>query len=447
MTGIPRVPDTRHAVVMLQIVAVTTMVFPSDAVLSAVGAAGFVAALVALVIAGAYTFGAVLGQHDPLSTPNPVRIGLAAMWLASLASYAQMRLRGDVHAVAAASADRWLLLLVALSATTLVAAEFLRTVEDVRRVVRALVWGGTVCAAVAALQFWFGFDISGYLRMVPGFSVQEGYSPIMSRGALPRVAGTALHPIELGVVSGMLLPFAVYLALHDRGHRPWARWTPVALIASAAATSVSRSAVLSLGITVALLLLLLPVRQRVVGFALLPVGLVGVFMAVPGLFRTLQSFFAAGTNDPSVATRVDDYPMVEALVRQAPVLGHGPASYLTDNALDILDNQYLKTAVELGLVGLAALALYLLLPAAVGVAARARSRDPEVRMLALAATASLVAAAACSFTFDSFSFPMFTLVHALVAGLAGAAWTLSYRPPGERPLPTLSTHASRRSAR
>ena len=91
-------------------------------------------------------------------------------------------------------------------------------------------------------------------------------------------------------------------------------------------------------------------------------------------------------------------------------------------AVYIFDNQYLTTAVELGLVGVAALVFFLLWPAIAALVARKRTADPELRDLAAALAGAALAALVCSATFDSLSFPMFVNVQALVLGLIGAVW-------------------------
>jgi O-antigen ligase len=408
---------------LLQVFAGALMVFPSDLVVPAVGAAGFVASLVAMALFAVYLAAVALGHHNPSLRRSPVRVTLAAMWCVSLVSYALMHLR-EVPELEALGADRWLLLLAAMTGVILVAAEGLSTLGDIRRVVRVLAWGGAFCGLIAGLQFYINVDVAAILRMLPGFTASEEYLSISSRGALNRVAGTALHPIELGVVAGMLLPVAIYMGIHDLGHPRWRRWTPAVLIVVSITVSVSRSAVLALVIALAVLLALLPPRQQLVGLALLPFGLVGVFMTTPGLITTLSSFFAAGRNDPSIGTRVDDYPMVAALVAERPWFGRGGATFFHETALEILDNQYLKTAVELGLLGVAALTLYLALPFFLALSARRRATDPEMRMLCAGLAAALAPATICPLTFDAFSFPMFTLLHALLVGLAGACWAV-----------------------
>ena len=114
-----------------------------------------------------------------------------------------------------ASADRLLMQLAVITGVALVAAECLDSLRDMRRVLRALCWGGAFCGVVAALQFWLSLDLAVYLRDLPGFSLNFDNPGILVRDGLNRVTGTAIYPIELGVVAGMLLPLAVYLAIYD----------------------------------------------------------------------------------------------------------------------------------------------------------------------------------------------------------------------------------------
>ena len=332
--------------------------------------------------------------------------------------------RSTLTVIQLAGADRFLMQIAVITGIVLVAAECLTSMSELRRVLRALVWGGAFCGAVAALQFWMSLDLAPYLRELPGFSLNWENAGILDRAALNRVAGTAIHPIELGVVAGMLLPLAIHLAMYDTDRSARARWAPVVLIGIAIPTSVSRSAILSVALALAVFVALMPSRQRLWGLCGLPFALCAVFMSAPGLIGTLTSFFGAGTSDPSIATRVDDYPLAERLVREAPWFGHGPGTYIPDNLLDVFDNEYLKIYVELGLVGLIALVAYLALPVIFALVARRHSEDPELRGLCAALAGAALAATACSFTFDSLGFPMFSNVYALVIGLIGAAWRL-----------------------
>jgi cell division protein FtsW (lipid II flippase) len=409
---------------MLQLFALTVMVIPSDTVIRAIGAEGYVAALVGMFAFAAFLAATLLGLHDPLRHRHPVRGGLCLLWLSVLVSYILMD-RGALTVAQAASADRLMMQLAVITGVALVAAECLTSLRDVRRVLRALSWGGAFCGVVAALQYWLTLDITPYLRDLPGFSVNFENPAIVAREALNRVSGTSITAIELGVVAGMLLPLAIYLALYDTDRSAWRRWAPVVLIGLAIPTSVSRSAIISVGLACAVLVVLMPIRQRLVALCAAPFAVAAVFMSAPGVIGTLTTFFKAGTNDDSVMARVYDYPEVERLVSQAPWFGHGGGTYLPENPMYILDNQYLKTAIELGLVGVVVLAVYFLVPFIAALVARRRTGDPDLRLLCAALAGAALAAGVCSVTFDSLSFPMFSNVYALVIGLIGACWRLA----------------------
>jgi cell division protein FtsW (lipid II flippase) len=434
---------------MLQLFALTVMVIPSDAVIKAIGAEGYAAALIGMFAFAAFLAATLLGLHDPLQHRHPIRGVICLLWLSVLASYVLMD-RGALNVAQSAATDRLLMQLAIITGVALVAAECLTSLRDVHRVLRALTWGGAFCGVVAALQYWLALDITTSLRELPGFSVNFDNPAIVAREALNRVSGTSITAIELGVVAGMLLPLAIYLAIHDTERTLRRRWAPVVLIALAIPTSVSRSAIISVGLACAVLVVLMPTRQRLVALCAAPFALTAVFMSAPGVIGTLTTFFEAGTSDDSVKARVYDYPVVEQLVSQAPWLGHGGGTYLPENPMYILDNQYLKSAVELGLVGVVALVVYFLVPFITALVARRRTGDPELRLLCAALAGAALAAGACSVTFDSLSFPMFSNVYALVIGLIGACWRLAITgapaetPPGrDEPIGTYLAKPSR----
>lgn len=434
-----------QSVPLLQIYAVLLLLVPSNRVIDAIGAEGHAASFAALSLLAVWVAATLFGFHDPRSERQPVRSALTGLWLVSLVSYALMH-RRELSGMEVRGGDRWLMQLAGMTGVIVIAATLKRT-SEIRRVLRVIVWAGAVSGVIAGLQFWAHVDLSTYADFLPGFSLNFEAETISSRAALSRVAGTAVHPIELGVVAAMLLPLALYLALYDRDRPGWRRWAPLAGIGVAVPTSVSRSAVIAVVLAVGSFVVLLPAAQRVVALAAAPVVVGMVFLAVPGLISTLSSFFAAGTSDPSVATRVDDYPLVERMVVHTPWFGRGGGTFFPGDALEILDNQYLKTTIELGLVGVAALALYFLVPVISVRIVRRRSSDGDVRALAAALGGSALAAAVGTFTFDSLSFPMFTGVHALVLGLIGACWLLTQRPPVPQSTAASLTPAARTRVR
>lgn len=420
-----------YPVRMLQVFSVTLMVFPGDYVIKLVGGDGYAAALVSYLLFLAWGAGTLLGHHNPLSYRYPIRITLAWMWIVSLASYLMMN-RAELSSVQTASAGRWFMQLAGMSGVVLVAAEGLHTPEDVRRVLRALTWAGAFCGIVAALQFKARIDLTKYLKL-PGFSINAAdtaNTAITLRGGLNRVPGTATDPIELGVAAGMLLALAVYLMMHDTARPKWQRVLPVACIALAVPASVSRSSVIAVVTALGVLLACLPPVRRLKGLALVPVALVVVLVLAHGLIGTLSAYFVAGNSDPSISHRTANYPYVEQLVRQAPWLGQGGGTYIP-TTLHILDNQYLHTAIELGLFGLATLIFYFLWPAIVALGARRRTTNPELRDLCAALAGADLAAVFCAATFDGFSFPMFFNLQALISGLTGAAWIMALTDEGK----------------
>jgi hypothetical protein len=419
------------AVIILQLFAITLYVFPSDTVIRPIGASGFLASLVALLALAVYFVACAIGVHRPGDVRHPLRGPLLLLWAVVLVSYGLMSRTSHRHVVLLA-ADRWLLMLAGVTGVVLVAAEGLPSLVDVKRVVRVIVAGGGFCGFVAALQYWAGYDLTPTLRALPGFSLNATNSAITSRDVVARVAGTAIHPIELGVVAGMILPLAVFLALHDRDVGRIRRLVPIVLIGVAIPVSVSRSGVISVVIAMGVFVVLLPPLPRLVGFALAPLGIVAVFMAAPGIVGTLNTFFSAGSGDASVATRLDDIPLVERLVAHHPWFGRGGGTYIAANALEILDNEYFKSAVELGLVGLCVLVLFWVAPVIAALDARRRSQELEVRTLCGALAGAGCAALVCAATFDALSFPMFVGTEALIIGLSACLWRLTRDGATER---------------
>jgi hypothetical protein len=416
------------AIVLLQFFALAVMVFPSDTVLPAIGAAGYPASLIGLFVFGVFTVSVLLGFHDPIRHAHPIQGVLCVVWVSVLASYIFMD-RGRLTGPEIAAADRVLLRYAVITGVALVTAEWLRTLPDVMKVARILCWAGAFCGFVAVLQFWMSLDLSQYLRELPGFVQNHDNPAIQTRGSLNRVQGTAITPIELGVVAGMLIPIAVALGIYDRDRSNFKRWAPLTLIVLGVATSVSRSAILALLVAFVVLVVLLPPVLRLAAFGVLPIALAGIFMSAHGLIGTLASFFTGASSDPSIQYRTHDYPLAEEVWQKAPWFGHGPGTWIPADPLNIFDNQYLNSAVEVGLVGLLALLVFLVVPALIALGARRRSADPQLRLLCGALAAAGFVAPVCSLTFDSLSFPMFVNVYAIVLGLTGACWRLAAAEP------------------
>jgi len=401
--------------------------FPSSMVFKPLGAAGTVPMILAVTMLVLWVISSLFGLHDPLRIRHPGRLAVGVLFLATAASYIALYagVSGGSTVAARAAGDRWMILLLASSGIVIVLGEVVRSIDDAVVLVRALLAGATFCCLVAAVQFSFGFNPMEWFHvLMPGFEYNGGDTPFQSRGALLRVAGSTFHSIELAVVSAMLLPLSIWRAIYDKGRPLLLRLLVPALLIFAIASTVSRSGILGLIISMVIFIPLLPRTPRMWALLASPVVLGALFLGVPGLVSTLTSTVTSADSDPSITTRTNNFPRVEAMVSDRPWLGLGPGNYVADNATHILDNQYLNIAVCQGLVGLAALIVYLVLPGTTSLIASTRTRDPRLKSLVGAVGAGTIVAAVCSLTFDSMSFPVFSLTYPVLVGLSGSTWLM-----------------------
>jgi hypothetical protein len=417
-------PPMPQAVVYLQVYALVLMIVPSDNVIDAIGGSAHLAGLIGLGGFVWWLASALFRIHDPRQYPSPIRLSFLVLWIASLASYLAMALVKP-ELIEVNGADRWIMEIACWTGVGLIAMEGLNSLADFKRVLRALAIGGAICGGIAAIQFWLNLDLAQYLRSIPGFTRNYDYGGISDRDSLSRVAGTAIHPIELGVVASVLMPISVCSAMLERGRSTLSRWLPVMLVAVAIPASVSRSAILTVAISMGIYVICMRPLPRAVALLIAPLTAAAVFMSAPGLIGTMREYIFAGSNDSSIAARQSDYPLVERLVAQHPWFGTGGGTYLPTDPFDILDNQYLKMMIELGLVGTVAVTIgYFIFPAVLAFVARKRARTDELRDLGAALGSAGTVAILCAATFDSLTFPQFAGLQALIVGMIGAYWRL-----------------------
>lgn len=422
------IPGTQTRVpFLLRLAAFGVFFFPSNMVLKPLGAIGTIPLLLALLLLGIWACSVLFGLQDPFDAPHPGRVGMGLLLVGTSASYAALYggYTGGSDVVARAAADRWLLLLLGSAGIILVTAQASRTFEGAMAVARALLAGGVFCCLVALVQFIFRIDPMTWIQTgMPGFTDNGGNTPFQVRGPLVRVAGSTFHSIELAVVSAMLLPLSIWRGIYDTAGRKWMHWAGTALLVFAIASTVSRSGILGLVVGLAVLIPFLPKVARRWALVAAPAALAFLFLVIPGLMGTLTASLTAGGDDPSIATRTNNYPRVAAMVAEHPYLGVGPGNYMPRDAIYILDNQYLNALVTTGAVGLIGTIVYLSLPGLSSVVAARASRLPQLRCLAGALAAAGLVAAVCSLTFDSMSFPVFALTYPFVVGLAGGCWNM-----------------------
>ena len=303
--------------------------------------------------------------------------------------------------------------------------------ETVEALTKLVVAGAAVISALAIVEQRTGFNTFDWLgRLIPVLAF--GGEAETQRFGLSRAIGSASHPIELGVLLAMVLPLGLALSF-SRG-RYWA--VPTTVIAVGVMASVSRTPVV-VSVAVGLVLLWLRPRdlKRVLPLlvALVPV----VAIVLPGSLATVRSLFfpqggllaeherLAPEADPLLAggrVRLLGPSLDEA--GRAPLLGQGYGTRQTgfSNPLrnaPILDNQWLGTLLETGLVGVVGwLAL-------IGVAAWRLGRASRLRAgpdgwLAGGFAAAIVGFGVGMFTFDALAFSQVTMVFWVLLALAAA---------------------------
>ncbi len=151
----------------------------------------------------------------------------------------------------ASTAQLGLTIITAWSGALLVANDGVVSREGFETLIRRLVFAGGVLGTLGVIQFLTGQIWVDRISLAPLLTYNQALGGFTSRGGFNRPPGTALHAIEFGAIITMILPLALNLALHDRRPRSaLRRWYPVAAIAFAVTTSISKSALICAAISV-----------------------------------------------------------------------------------------------------------------------------------------------------------------------------------------------------
>jgi hypothetical protein len=406
---------------IIQLYVVLLVLIPPTEIIEPLGAAGTPATVLGLVALLHWAVAAITPGEGLARTVVPVRVVLGLLVATFMVRYAVMHV-GYAPAEAVSGSDVYLLRIFSWAGVALLAAEGLHDRAEIKRVLRTLVAVVAVMAVIGFLQFRAGIDLTTYLRQIPGLHENADLVTIQARGAFRRPSGTATHPIEFGCVIAMVLSFALHLARFDITRTRARRWLPVAMISIGIPVAVSRSAILGAVVAGVVIFLGLEPRLRPKALMSVAVFLTLIYATTPGLLGTLRGFFLSTGSD----SRKDDYGPAFALIRKAVWFGHGPGSFINNSDLgNVLDNQYLGSLIEVGLIGLVVLLVYLLAAAFLGRGARHRSSDPATRDLGQALAAASISGAVTSYTFDSLSFRMFAGIIPLCLGIAGALWVMT----------------------
>lgn len=377
-----------------------------------------------------------LQRPFPLGTqPQPARRWLFLFLGVMLASYALNNFAG-LPADEARAADSGLLKGLSWVGMFLIANDGITDRERLLVLLRRMATIGALMSTLGLLQFWTGESFISSIY-IPGFTVGADFDNIQSRAGFLRAAGTASHPLEYGVVLCMSLPIAVTLALNDVKGRAIIRWLSVGVVLVASALSVSRSALI--GIATALILLLPSWSRaaRLRAVIVLAVGILAMYLFVPGMVGTVRGLFSGLSEDSSTQSRTNSYAAAFDMASRNPFVGRGFGTFLP--SYRILDNEYLLLLIELGIVGLSIFVLLVLGGIYCCARARRRFKDPLMRQLSFALISSLTAGGVMFAFFDALSFPMAASFMFLTLGMAGAVWRIARNESDLAALPGVDT--------
>jgi polysaccharide biosynthesis protein PslJ len=317
----------------------------------------------------------------------------------------------------------------------------LRSLDDIDFVVRVLVGGGAVVALFALIESRTSYNVFDHLSQVIPALHFDGGPEVIERGSRLRVFASSQHPIALGAALAMLVPLGVYTSIRTRRLRWWIA-TSVLLLGTLA--TVSRTAIVMLGV-IGLVFLWLRSREVKRLWPLIIPALLVIHIALPGAIGSFRQSFAptggivAQQQNAAVGSgRLSTFgPAIHTEFTPHPILGEGFGTRITtpDQSVPvangpILDDQWLGTLLETGVVGVAAL-LWLFVRFVRRLGKKAKL-DRTPRGWLLAAIAAAVAAFAESMlTYDALSFVQVTFLLFIFLGLGCAAYSLPDEPQPE----------------
>jgi hypothetical protein len=311
----------------------------------------------------------------------------------------------------------------------------IRTRDGCEAVLATLVLGGAVLAMLAIVEHRTGWSpFVGLDRYLPFIQSTGAADLQLIRDGAARTFGSAEHPIALGALLAMLAPVAAALAVVKR--KPiWVACLTLLVIGSFA--TLSRTAVL-MHFTWALLLLALRWKEmkRFIPLGLASVALINFVM--PGTLGSLKATFLnpggaieqqrGNPNDLASAGRVADLGPSFEEFRQKPLLGYGVGTRVVTGEganARLLDNQWLGTLLDSGLVGVIGLAWLFGRFITRLSAASFRAGTDGVMLAALASAVSSFVVG--MFTYDALAFTQVTVALFVLIGV-GSSLVLAREP-------------------
>jgi polysaccharide biosynthesis protein PslJ len=414
-------PQRIDAVTLLSCYTFLLMAIPSSLIVGSLGGAGAPAALLAVAILCWYL---VARQHPGLGLDRgrqPVRVAMTIFAGVVVAAYISAS-RHAVPVTLQSGADRGLIILAGWVGVLALAADGIDRVDRLSTLLRRIVMLATAMAVLGVIEFFTGVDLTKYI-VIPGLSVHQQVTDLMSRNGLVRVMATTAQPLEFSAVLAMSLPIALHQARFARPALRIRRWLQVALIAAVVPMTGSRSAFLGLAV---ICIVLLPTWRRRDRYRAYVAGLAVptlAWLVKPSLVSSFTALFGQLGTDQSSLSRFDAYSEAAPHIAAHPWLGQGFQTFFPQTYF-FVDNQYLTSLIETGVLGLLALVACFATGWFTARSVRATAADGRTRDLGQCLAASIAVAAVCFGSFDALSFSIAAGLFFLLLGCAGAAWRL-----------------------
>jgi O-antigen ligase len=415
-------PGGVDAVTLLTGYVFLLMLIPADLVVGSFGSAGAPSALLAAVLLCLYL---VIRQNPAFGVdtgPQPVRRAAIFFACSIIATYVSAN-RAPMLPAQQNAADRGLILMAGWVGVLVLAADGIGSMDRLRALLRRIVAGATAMAALGILEFATGSDLTKYV-VIPGLTVHEQFTNLMSRDGLARVIATTAQPLELSAVLAMSLPLAIHQARNAPSAVRFRRWLQVAAIAVALPMTVSRSSIFGLVVAAIVLVPTWPKRDRRRAYLALLASPVLVWLLSPGLLGDFGALFGQIGTDSSSTSRTGAYSGALPYITHHPWLGQGFQTFFPQIYF-FVDNQYLTSLIETGAVGVVALLTLFVTGWRSARIARIAAADAQTRDLAQCLAASVAVAAVSFATFDGLEFSIAPGLCFLLLGCVGATWRLA----------------------
>ena len=313
-----------------------------------------------------------------------------------------------------------------------------RDLEAIDSLISTVVACGTIVAISGIVEYQTHFNVFDHIEKVVPVLHQVTDPGEAVRGGNLRVIASSQHPIALGAMLVMLVPFALYLA-NRTGRRRWI--VSAGLLCVTTFATGSRTAIVMLAAILVVYLCLYP-RETVRLWPLAIPLLVFIHIGAPGIMSQIYRLFfpkgglVADQADAGIgSSRIASLGPGLHLIGLNPLFGGGYGARVlsvSDPNAFIVDDQWLSNGIDTGILGIAVWAWFFVrfLRPIFGAARRAAT---PYAALFTACGASTTAFAVGMFTYDAFSFIQATFVLFLIVGIGCAALRISQPDPQARP--------------